>query len=136
MKRLGLTAAALLITAGAALFGQDTADFRYEARDGMVTITGYTGRLKDISIPARIDKLPVTSIGDSAFYDNKLSSVSIPNSVTSIGGEAFAYNQLTSVIIPNWVTAIGDRAFYYNQLTSVSIPNSVTSIGGEAFAYN
>jgi hypothetical protein len=62
MKRLGLTVAALLITAGAALFGQDTANFRYEARDGMVTITGYTGRLKDISIPAQIDKLPVTAI--------------------------------------------------------------------------
>jgi hypothetical protein len=67
----------------------------------------------------------VTAIGNSAFAENQLTSVSIPNSVTAIGDEAFAWNQLSSVSIPNSVTAIGDGAFAWNQLSSVSIPANV-----------
>jgi hypothetical protein len=78
----------------------------------------------------------VTSIGDSAFDSNQLASVTIGNSVKSIGNYAFVINGLTSVTIPDSVTSIGDFAFYFNQLTSVTIPDSVISIGTKAFAYN
>ena len=78
----------------------------------------------------------VTSIGSSAFYDNSLTSVTIPNSVTSIGSSAFYDNSLTSVTIPDSVTSIGEAAFYNNSLTSITIPNSVTSIGIFAFYGN
>ena len=78
----------------------------------------------------------VTTIGNYTFWNNQLTSVTIPDSVTSIGSYAFSYNQLTSVTIPNSVTTIGNYAFQYNQLTSVTIPNSVTSIGSYAFSYN
>ena len=78
----------------------------------------------------------VTSIGEMAFYNNKLTSVTLPNSVTSIGNRAFESNKLTSVTIPNSVTSIGLSAFSYNQLTSVTLPNSVRSIGTQAFSHN
>lgn len=78
----------------------------------------------------------VTSIGNRAFESNKLTSVTIPNSVTSIGLSAFSYNQLTSVTLPNSVRSIGTQAFSHNQLTAVTIPNSVTSIGAQAFYIN
>ena len=66
----------------------------------------------------------VTKIGDKAFEDCDLKSVTIPNSVTTIGGCAFsACSSLTSVNIPNSVTRIGWYAFLEcSNLKSVSIP--------------
>lgn len=78
----------------------------------------------------------ITSVGKGAFEVNKLTSVTIPNSVTDIGNYAFANNQLTSVSIPNSVTRIGDGAFGVNNLTSITIPNGVKTIGKTAFTRN
>ena len=90
----------------------------------------------NVVIPSKYDGLPVTSIGDYAFYDcSSLTSITIPDSVTTIGEYAFYYcSNLTSIVIPDSVTSIGDSAFdYCTSLTSVTIPNSVTSIGNAAF---
>ena len=89
-----------------------------------------------IAIPATIGRVPVKSIGNDAFKQKSLTSVTLPNSVTSIGEMAFYNNKLTSVTLPNSVTSIGNRAFESNKLTSVTLPNSVTSIGVSAFAHN
>ena len=91
-------------------------------------VVSYGGARKDIIIPDS-----VTTIGDGAFGNYQLTSVTIPDSVTVIGDEAFKFNELTSVTIPDSVTIIGDRAFKFNKLTSVTIPNSVTTIGNQAF---
>ncbi|MDR1216249.1 MAG: leucine-rich repeat protein [Treponema sp.] len=112
------------------------ADFKYEVRNEGITVTGYTGRSKNVTIPGRIDNLPVTAIGKGAFEGNRLTSVTIPNSVVSIGEGAFEENRLTSVTIPDSVVYIGDRAFSDNQLVSVTIGNSVTVIGETAFGKN
>ena len=67
----------------------------------------------DIVIPSVFQGLPVTSIGEMAFYDcSELTSVTIGNGVENIGVAAF-YNcaSLTSITIPNSVTSIGEGAF-------------------------
>ncbi len=113
------------------------AQFYYETNNGAITITGYFGPGGDVTIPATIDGLPVTHIGDNAFASSGLTSIVIPNSVTSIGDRAFLFcSGLTSVVIGGGVTSIGGGAFAgCFSLTSMVIPGSVKSIGGGAF-YN
>ena len=84
-----------------------------------------------IPIPALV---PVTGIGNGAFRDRSIASVSIPNSVTSIGNYAFYGCTIASVMIPNNVTNIGSYAFYGCRIASFVIPGSVTIIGEGAFA--
>ena len=83
----------------------------------------------------------VTSIGNDAFLNSLLESITIPEGVTSIGVMAFAYNslsggssQLSSVFLPSTLTTIGEYAFELcTALTSITIPSNVTSIGSGAF---
>ena len=89
-----------------------------------------------IVIPEEYLGKPVTSIGNSAFYNcTDLTSVEIPDSVTSIGPMAFyGCSGLTTIEIPSNATYIGSVAFYgCVGLTAVEIPDSVTYIGGSAF---
>ena len=83
----------------------DEACFTFNSETG--EITDYDDNCdKDVMIPSTIGGVAVTSIGGSAFRENNLTSVTIPNSVTSIGGYAFYNNSLTSVTIPDNVTSI------------------------------
>ena len=79
----------------------------------------------------------VTSIGEKAFCNSDLMSVTIPASVTSIGAKAF-YNCLSLGSITfasgSQLTTIGESAFESCKgLPSVDIPASVTSIGNDVF---
>ncbi len=109
----------------------------YTTSGGVVTITGYTGGGGEVTIPATIAGLPVTSIGLTAFQNcTSLTGVIIPSSVTNIGSQAFqGCTGLATVSIPSSVTSIGSQAFQgCTGLTSVAIPSSVTNIGDEAFS--
>ncbi len=114
--------------------------FDFDSSTGTVTKyypRGKDGDLPEVldpNIPSQINGVPVTTIGEYAFLNNQLASVTIPNSVTAIGYRAFFNNQLTVVTIPDSVTTIGNGAFARNQLTVVTIPNGVTTIGDETFA--
>lgn len=95
----------------------------------------------DIIIPESVEykgkTYSVTSIGNYAFKEDKITSVKIPNSVTNIGEEAFmnCYS-LISIEIPEGVTSIGERAFYgCNKLSSIRLPKNLTEIERGTF-YN
>lgn len=56
--------------------------------------------------------------------------------VTTIGNSAFKMNELTSISFSAGLTTIGTDAFRQNLLTSVQFPTTLTNIGNEAFAEN
>ena len=76
-------------------------------------VVGYNGTATSVRIAETYNGVPVTKIGEMAFYRcDSLTSIVIPNSVTSIGEYAFAYcESLSSVVIGNGVTSICNGAF-------------------------
>lgn len=71
-------------------------DFTFDATTG--TIKKYNGNDAVVNIPSEINGAPVTTIGNAAFRDSSVTSVTIPASVTEIGANAFAgCTNLTSV---------------------------------------
>ena len=113
-----------------------SADIPAEINGVTVTSIGNRAFYHCSNLTSAIIPEGVTSIGDSAFSGcSSLRNVTIPSSVTSIGnGAFFSCDSLTSVTIPEGVTSIGESTFYYcEDLTSVTIPGSVTSIGEDAF---
>jgi len=132
-KKMMIILSVLFLTGN--VFGQGLG-FQATESGGKITITGYTGNDKSLTIPAQVNGMPIVAIGNEAFRGKGLLTVNIPNSVVTIGENAFSNNQLTNVIIGNSVTSIGDRAFSNNRLTTVTIPDSVTSIGESAFYNN
>ena len=77
----------------------------------------------------------VTGIGEKAFFQKNITSVTFPNSITSIGSAAFMYCQvLDSIEIPERVTIIPTDVFASCQnLRHVKLPEGLTEIGNSAF---
>lgn len=113
----------------------------------------------EITVPAEINGIPVTVIGEHAFAGcQNITSVNLPDSVTAIGKQAFSMcYKLETVVMPSSIKEIGDetflnctsfkninlpselsiigiRAFYgCTKLESIEIPDSVVTMGTQAF---
>ena len=97
----------------------------YTLVDGTYTVTdcveSYVG---DVVIPAEKDGIPVTAIGNTAFFGcQQLSAVTISEGVVSIGNQAFRFcTNLSAITIPDSVVSIGFDAFhdtaYYNDVNN------------------
>ena len=91
--------------------------------------------LWDLEVPAMINGMQVTHVGQSAFSGAFIQNLTTPDTLLSIGGGSFLNNEfLSDVQISNSVIEIGDGAFDDStQLESIHIGASVTSIGRFAF---
>ena len=97
----------------------DIMDFLYEAKNGEITITGYTGKELEIVIPDIIDNRPVKYIGETAFKGYDMTSVYVPEGVEMIHKNAFEdCNMLENIFLPNSL-----KCFYYEDNSS-EIPTS------------
>jgi hypothetical protein len=127
---------------GSAVWAQNASDFTVELTgDGEgVVITGYTGTVTDVTIPANIEGFPVREI--KSMSSGTIRSVIIPDTVTTIGERAFARLErntyymgglpaanMVSITIPDSVKFIGKEAFMGNyKLTSVILPDDIKVI--------
>lgn len=94
------------------------------------TITKYVESDTVVVIPSKINGITVETIGNTAFQNSAVTSVTIPDSVTAILDRAFANcSQLTNISIPNSVTSIGFSAFEHcTSLKSITLPSSLRNI--------
>lgn len=90
---------------------------------------------KELVVGSTHEGLPVTAIGEWAFYGGEFTSVTIPDSVTEIGKGAFSTcNKLAEVTLPEGVTEIRESTFHScSALKSVTLGDGVTSIAPMAF---
>jgi len=98
-----------------------------------------TGPLQECKSIASIDLTgcpKLTSVGQRAFKDCSLESISLPDAITGIGNSAFGLcSDLSSVTLPNSVTSLGDYAFNNCiSLESINIPENLTNFGKEVFS--
>ena len=63
------------------VFGQTGSGFVAVENSGQITITGYNGTATSIVIPDEVNGMPIVAIGDGAFQNKQLTSVTIGNNV-------------------------------------------------------
>jgi hypothetical protein len=125
----------VLIVAVWVVPGTIQAQFAYTTNTGgsSITITGYSGP-NALVIPTSISNLVVTDIGDFAFNEAPITSLSIPATVTNIGEFAFdGCESLTNALLPDSITSIGYAGFAGSGVTTVTIPCNLTNVGEGAF---
>ncbi len=79
-----------------------------------VSIEGYSGSKADVTVPSKIEGMPVTTVSANAFNEIKyVKTISLPNSIEKIGKYAFKEcHQLTKIVIPEKVTLLQAKTFY------------------------
>jgi BspA type Leucine rich repeat region (6 copies)/Ig-like domain CHU_C associated len=113
-----------------------TADgFAYSLVGTSYTITGYTGTGGAVNLPATINGVPVTAIGDSAFGSKTtITGIVIPDSVITIGQSCFSgCANLASISLGAGVTDIASTAFIVlGKLTNISVASSNVAFSSSA----
>ena len=145
----------LMIMLGAAVFGtvcltnlsadkasaKTSGDYQYVItgkKQKTCAIRKYTGKDKDVKIPARLDGYTVTRIGNLAFAKNmNIQSVTFPKRVTKIGRKAFkGCENLKKIKFSDNIHTIEREAFYLcMELKDVSLPSKLKKLGNYAFDY-
>ena len=146
-KKLIVAAASAVLMFGAAaalprvsdLLGSDipaaaavSGDYEYKAlSDGTVKITKYKGKASNLTVPDKLNGKTVSAIGDQAFYQCDLKTVTIPKSVKTLGADSFRESaSLTKVTFSGGTTSIGTYSFYgCTSLKTVTLGSGLKDIG-------
>ena len=73
-------------------------EYEYTFFTNYAQVSRYVGAAENSEIPKSINGLPVTSIGDLAFIESGLNTLTIPDQITTIGKNAFGYFQTIHLI--------------------------------------
>lgn len=135
---------------------RDNGTYKYDVYKSYIALVKYIGTETDVTIPEKIDDLPVTTINSKAFNtnteDNKIvvKKVTIPASVQYIHSHAFYgcmdLEQITVADANTAFTAVDgvlfnkDKSKMYgfpikSGKTEYAIPDGVTELHGSQFAF-
>ena len=111
--------------------------FRFSAKNGEVTISGYKGSEKAVEIPAQIGKNTVVAIGAEAFVKDKawkVEDLQLPNTIREIGKQAFFKGNITNIILPDTLATLCVDVFgYCSKLEAISLPTALKAVPVRAF---
>jgi len=88
--------------------------WEFVTKDNAIVIVKYNGAGGAVKVPGTINGLPVTTIGDKAFFQcTNITRVTIPASVKKIGDDAFALcSKLKGVYFKDGAPDFGSSVFY------------------------
>ena len=125
------------------------ATFAYEPETATLTVSG-TGAMSNFSVSDVNKRTPwydyrdeiksvvvsdgITAVGDCAFINSAIESISFPEGLTTLGSSSVMNcPNLTSVVLPDSLTTMKSSAFFKDTgLTEITIPGNVQTIGGTA----
>lgn len=159
LSALILSSSFSVLPVSAATFGNDTTvvsvnstltsgNYQYKVLDdNTICISRYIGEEENITIPAKINGLTVTTIGKGAFVQTGMGSLNIPASITDIKPNAFKLSGFNKIEVDknnsnytsiNGVLFSKDKTVLFaypkeNSATSYIIPDGVKIIESTAF---
>lgn len=110
----------------------------FKLEDGTYEITDYKASCGPVvNVPSMVDGKVVTYIGENAFRNKGITSITIYHGIKELKYGAFQQNpDLKEIKISATVKKIGDYAFYNGKLEKVIFPEGLEEIGQYSFAYN
>lgn len=136
-------AAAILVFACGIFVNAETVEVTDGVTGGKIYFDSSTGSIVNaddtvtsVTIPATVNGVSVTTIGDHAFDScRNLTSVTIAEGINYIKHDAFSFcSKLSEIKLPNSLKTIEEYAFdNCSSLTTIVIPKNVEAIGCAAF---
>lgn len=109
--------------------------FSYLIAEGEVIITGYTGEEETVTVPAELEGLPVTTVGELAFESAGMKELILPESIRVLEDGAFYDCAALERVTLGGIAYIGEVAFAdCVRLQEVHLPATLEVLGLQAFS--
>jgi serine/threonine protein kinase len=89
---------------------------------------------RNLEIPSSYEGIPIVSISANAFSgDNRIETVTLPESVVDIGPAAFKSSTLKSINLNEGLKNIQDEAFKETKIQQIDLPETLIYLGQRVF---
>ncbi len=96
------------------------------SKDGRI-LYGCAAASGAVSVPDGVEEIRERALGD-----NRITHISLPDSLRRIGRRGFIFaNSLTSITLPEGLQSIGEDAFANSKITELVVPESVEQMGDD-----
>ena len=108
---------------------------RFGIYDGEAYVDQYAGSDTKLEIPAEIDGIPVTGVGNIDASNETVTEIILPDSIRELSHSSFAgFEALAKIHLNEGLEIIGPFSFKYTLITELDLPSTVKSIEKNAFA--